>query len=46
MVKMKLIHHQGKLTDESIKSFKSLLPWVANAIIVKMNEVLEGYEDE
>ena len=40
---MKLTHHDGRLSDESISAFKNLVPMIANSIIFKMNEVLEGY---
>jgi len=40
---MKLTHHEGRLSDESISAFKNLVPMIANSIIFKMNEVLEGY---
>jgi len=41
---MKLAHLNNALSDESFMMFKSFLPWIASAIIAKMNEVLEGYE--
>jgi hypothetical protein len=43
---MKLTHFQGSLSDESFSAFKNLLPWIASAIVRKMNEVLEGYDVE
>ena len=42
--KMKITHFQNSLTDESFQMFKSFVPWIAGAIINKMNEVLEGYD--
>jgi len=40
-----LQHQDGRLTDEALALVKSLYPWVAVAIITKMNEVLEGLDD-
>jgi hypothetical protein len=41
---MKIQHHNNALTEDSFKMFRSLYPWVVNAIINKMNVVLEGIE--
>ena len=43
---MKLTHFKNSLSDESFQMFKSFYPWISSAIVSKMNEVLEGYEEE
>ena len=39
---LKLLHTDGKLSDESYEIFKGFFPNIINSILILMNEVLEG----